>query len=257
MQQIVRKLLLGLLALPAANAFADPEIMVHENDVAAPGKVTATLHFNRVVRGDETSSDGTWPAHRLTNAMAEFALGVVPGWEAGIHLPVMRAGVDSESSRQGRWGASAVMFRIKHVRQGDGGFFYGFNAEYDINAGRYVAADRGVELRAIAGVDGERFRITINPHLMWGWGSQLADHRPDYNVDAKVLHKAAAGFAWGVEAYSDWGKANQLHPGRGDRMLYLVAEWESALGALHLGVGRGFKETPERDLIKLVWSTFF
>ena len=34
-------------------------------------------------------------------------------------------------------------------------------------------------------------------------------------------------------------------------------EFETALGALHLGIGQGFKETPERYLLKGVWSTRF
>ncbi len=47
------------------------------------------------------------------------------------------------------------------------------------------------------------------------------------------------------------------HPGQGDRTLYLVSEAETALGSVHLGIGRGYKETPERTIVKLVWSNSF
>ena len=134
---------------------------------------------------------------------------------------------------------------------------YGFNAEYDINAKRYVADPRSIEFRGIVGFDAEHFRVTANPHLIWGFGRSGGDHAPDFNIDWKVLHKASADFAWGAELYTDWGKAGHLHPGQGDRTLYLVSEAETALGSVHLGIGRGYKETPERTIVKLVWSNSF
>lgn len=134
---------------------------------------------------------------------------------------------------------------------------YGFNAEYDINASRYVSEPRSAEFRGIVGYDAERFRLTANPHLIWGWGRSGAERSPDLNLDLKALHKAGERLAWGVEAYTDGGRVNRLRPGAGDRTVYLVTEFETALGALHLGIGQGFKETPERYLLKGVWSTRF
>lgn len=257
MRRLAKDLGLAALALQAFSALADPEIMVHEKDLSAAGEVTATLHFNHVLRGARTTADGTWPAHRLTNAMAEFATGIAPGWEAGIHLPAMRAGLDSPSSRRGEWGSSAVMVRVKHITEWESGWFIGFNAEYDINARRYVPEGRGVEFRGIAGVETQNWRFVLNPHLIWGWGAPGSDRRPDFNVDFKAVRKLGPDFAWGAEIYSDWGKTNELRPGRGDRTVYLVAEFDTPLGALHLGIGKGFKATPEDRLVKLVWSGSF
>lgn len=236
---------------------ADPEIMVHEADIAAQGELVTSIHFNHAWRGRKTSDDGTWPAHRLTYAMAEFATGLLPGWEAGVHLPVMRGGVDGENSDNGAWGYSAIMFRLKHIRVREDGWFYGFNAEYDINARRYVRDPRGAEFRGIVGFDAPRFRITANPHLMWGWGQPDSPRSPDLNLDLKGLLKWSDAFAWGVEAYTDGGRVNQLRPGEGDRTLYLVAEFETHVGAIHVGIGQGFKETPERYLLKGVWTARF
>ena len=236
--------------------WADPEIMVHEGDLAERGELVATLHANTTLKGREVGEARVWPVHRLTYLMAEFATGLAPGWEAGVHLPVMRSGVDDPASDNGAWGASALMFRLKHIREA-GRWFYGFNTEYDINARRYVEAPRSAEFRGIVGYDGERYRVTANPHLIWGWGRAGVERAPDLNLDLKALHKASERFAWGVEAYTDGGKANRLRPGEGDRTAYLVTEFETAQGALHLGIGRGFKETPERCLLKGVWSTRF
>ncbi len=154
----------------AGGCLADPEIMVHEGDLAERGELVATLHGNYTPKGDRRRDDGTWPTYRLTSLMAEFATGLAPGWEAGIHLPFMRAGIDSDTSQRGDWGASAVMFRLKYIRRQDSGVFYGFNAEYDINAKRYVADPRSIEFRGIVGFDAEHFRVTANPHLIWGFG---------------------------------------------------------------------------------------
>lgn len=245
-----------LLAWLPGLALADPEIMVHEGDLAERGEVVASLHANTTLKGQRASEGRTWPVHRLSYLMAEFATGLAPGWEVGVHLPVMRSGVDGPASDNGAWGASALMFRLKHIREA-GRWFYGFNTEYDINARRYVEAPRSAEFRGIVGYDGERYRVTANPHLIWGWGRAGVERAPDLNLDLKALHKASERFAWGVEAYTDGGKANRLRPGEGDRTAYLVTEFETAHGALHLGIGRGFKETPERCLLKGVWSTRF
>ena len=111
--------------------------------------------------------------------------------------------------------------------------------------------------RGIVGFDGERVRITANPHLVWGWGREDSRRSPDLNLDLKVLYKASETLAWGVEAYTDGGRVNRLRPGDGDRTIYLVTEFETRIGAIHVGLGQGFKETPERYLLKGVWTTRF
>ena len=116
---------------------------------------------------------------------------------------------------------------------------------------------RSAEFRGIVGYDAERFRLTANPHLIWGWGRSGTERSPDLNLDLKALYKAGERLAWGIEAYTDGGKVNRLRPGEGDRTVYLVTEFETALGAVHLGIGQGFKETPERYLLKGVWSASF
>lgn len=256
----MNKKILGMAAsllLAGEMARADPEIMVHEGDVVGPGQLSAALHVNHTPRGDRNRDDGTWPTQRLSSVMAEFATGLAPGWEVGVHLPAMRAGVDSETSRRGALGSSALMLRIKHVRHQQNGLFWGFNAEYDVNARRYVADPRSIELRGIVGLDAEHFRLTANPHLIWGFRHSDALGTPDFNVDWKALHKASGHFAWGVELYTDWGKVDDLRPGAGDRTLYLVSEHSGAWGNLHFGIGQGFRGTPERSIVKMVWSTTF
>ena len=253
----LRRLAICSFGFFASVARADPEIMVHEADLADRGEVVATLHANHTLRGSKIGNDGAWPVHRLTYLMAEFATGLAPGWEAGVHLPVMRGGVDGETSNSGAWGASAIMFRLKHIRHAGSGWFYGFNGEYDINAGRYLSDPRSAEFRGIVGFDGESVRVTANPHLIWGWGHSGRSGSPDLNLDLKALYKVSQCFAWGAEAYTDGGRIDRLRPGEGDRTLYLVSEFQTRLGALHFGVGQGFKNTPERYLLKGVWSASF
>ena len=86
----------------------DPEIMLHENDVADKGHVTAALHANQTTLGRKVSGDDTWPAHQQTNLMAEFATGLAPGWEIGVHLPIRRTGIDSPSGHEGAWSSSGA-----------------------------------------------------------------------------------------------------------------------------------------------------
>lgn len=236
----------------------DPEIMVHEPDLAERGEIVATLHANYTTRGNRETDDYTWPSHRELNLMAEFATGLAPGWEVGIHLPVRRAGVDSPSSSAGDWGATAVMFRLKHITEHESGFFYGFNAEYDYFARRFDTASRGIEFRGIVGYDHERFRLTFNPTFAWGFGRDAENNKADFGLDAKFLYKASDKLAYGVETYSDWGRYDHLRPGNGGRVIYLVSEFEVAKDhALHVGIGKGYRDAAERTVLKAVWATSF
>lgn len=243
------------VALPLM-AQADPEIMIHEQDLAEPGEITTTIHANYTPRGDRSRTDGTWPSHRHTFLMAEFATGLAPGWELGVHIPIQRAGVASTTTSEGEWGATGVMFRLKHITKLESGIFYGFNGEYDLLAKKFSPETRGIEMRGILGYDNEQYRVTLNPHAMWGWANGQ-DSKLDFAFDMKALHKVRPDFAWGAELYTDWGSADHLHPGRGDRTAYLIGEFDTRVGGIHVGVGKGFKEAPDRLNFKVVWAVEF
>jgi len=243
----------------ASNALAtDPEIMLHENDVADKGEIVAALHANQTTQGSKTSGNDTWPAHRQSNLMAEFATGLAPGWEIAVHLPIRRSGIDSPSAHEGAWGSSGVMFRLKHVTNLENGFFYGFNTEYDIFARRFANADRGIEFRGIIGHDTNNYRVTLNPVFNWGFGGTSETAKPDFSMSAKALYKLNDKVAWGMEAYTLWGKTSDLRPVGGDRTVYVVGEFElNKDDTLHVGIGQGFKDSPEKTVLKAVWASSF
>lgn len=236
-----------------SNTSADPEIMVHQYDVANRGSIVSSLHANYVANGHRESLDAAWPLDNLTSLMAEFATGIAPNWEVGIHLAGMHAGRNSENSNSGEWGSSALIFRLKYAQLMENGFFYGGNVEYGMNARRYISDGRTAELRGIFGYENDLLKLTINPLLVKALSSE-ADPAVDFNMDFKVLHKTGKGFSWGGELYTDWGKLNSLKPGSGDRTAYLVAEFDATDQSLHVGIGKGFKETPEHLILKAVWS---
>lgn len=251
-------LALGLLAFGGHAMATDPEIMVHENDIAERGEIVATLHANYTARGNRQTGDSIWPSDKLTNLMAEFSTGLAPRWEVGLHLPIMRAGVTSESSTAGSWGSSGVMLRLKHIEEWENGAFLGFNAEYDVYAQRYATDNRSIELRGIVGIDAKNYRLTLNPSLMWGLGSRVEEHAPNFALSGKALYKCNEQWGAGAEFYSNWGATNNLLPGDGDRLAYLIGEWApNDIQSLHFGIGRGFKNTPERNIFKLVWTSSF
>lgn len=251
-----RLLVLPCLLCLMTNAKADPEIMVHQYDVASRGTIVSSLHANYVARGHTESQDAAWPLDNLTSLMAEFATGIAPNWEVGVHLAGMRAGRSSEASPSGEWGSSALIFRLKYAQLMDSGFFFGGNVEYGLNARRYISDGRNAELRGIFGYENQLLKLTLNPLLVKALSSG-ADPALDFNMDFKVLHKLSKGLAWGAELYTDWGKLNALNPGSGDRTVYLVAEFDALDHSLHVGIGSGFKETPEHLILKAVWSRSF
>jgi hypothetical protein len=244
--------LIGLVA----NTRADPEIMVHQYDVASRGTIVASLHANYVANGQRESQDTAWPLDSLGSLMAEFATGLAPNWEVGIHLAGMRAGRNSENSQSSQWGSSALIVRLKYAQLMESGFFFGANVEYGFNAQRYIPDGRTAELRGILGFESDSLKLTINPLLVKALSSN-DDSDVDFNMDFKALHKLRKGFAWGCEMYTDWGKLNSLNPGDGDRIIYLVGEFDATDHSFHFGIGRGFKETPEHVVLKAVWSRSF
>lgn len=260
MSRAVRLVSLAVLAcVGSASVWAtDPEIMLHENDTAERGELVTSMHANYTTRGSRSSGDSTWPDQRQTNVMAEFATGIAPGWEAGIHLPIRRSGIDSDSSRSGAWGASGVMLRLKHVTKLENGFFYGFNNEYDFFAKRFDSAPRGLEFRGILGRETDHYRMTLNPVLARGLGGDADSSKFEFRLDGKIVRKFGDEMAFGVEAYTRWGKLGDLHPGTKDRIFYLVGEFElPGDSALHVGVGQGSRDSAEKTVFKAVWSTSF
>lgn len=259
LSMLARICIMCVLVLLASRVYAtDPEIMLHESDTAEKGDLIASLHSNYTLNGIKETGDRTWPEQGQTNLMAEFATGLAHGWEVGVHLPIRRAGVDSSSSSDGAWGSSGVMLRLKHVSKLENGYFYGFNSEYDTLASRFYNAPHGLEFRSIAGRDTEDYRVTFNPVVSRGLGGDDASSKLDFRLDAKVLRKLSERTAWGIEAYTRWGKLGDLHPGTKDRVIYLVGEFKLLNDStLHVGVGQGDRDAPEKTVLKAVWATRF
>jgi hypothetical protein len=93
---------------------------------------------------------------------------------------------------------------------------------------------------------------------MWGFGSLVVEHAPNFALSGKALYKLNPQWGFGAEFYSNWGAANNLLPGDGDRLAYLIGEWSpDDYQSLHFGIGRGFGKTPEREIFKLVWTSRF
>jgi hypothetical protein len=68
------------------------------------------------------------------------------------------------------------------------------------------------------------------------------------------MHK----LGYGIETYTDWGKSGHFKPGQGDRTVYLISEFEIAKDqALHIGLGKGFRDTDEWTVMKAVSSISF
>jgi hypothetical protein len=236
-------------------AHAEAEIWVHDNELSKQGKVDFTLHANHRYKGARDVEDGVWPAHHQSFLMAEFATGLTPNWELGLHLPFVRNGIDHETAKKGDWGATGAILRLKTIREHESGFFYGFNAEYGVNAKRVSTARHSSEFRGIVGYEQEHYKLVANPTLVWDWGE--AAKRPDLNVDFKALHKINEHQAWGIESYTSWGRYNHLKVADGERVIFLVGEFKLTHDWLQLGIGQGYKHAPEQKVVKMMWHTEF
>jgi hypothetical protein len=242
----------ALLALPPQVRAAADEIVVFDDEIAAPGEFDFEFHVNYVPSGrKEPAYEGEQPPYRILRYMPEIVYGIAPRWEVGFHLPMSTSMVTHSTFVDG---ARVRVKTIRDAQQAWGTLFWGVNAElayydYRVSPARWVA-----ELRGILGARIEDWTFIVNPVL----AIPLSDSRegsqtPDLDLAAKASRRVTDRLALGVEHYAELGQTTNLTVDRlSSQITFAVLDYDGRDWSLNFGIGAGWTDPADNVVIKAV-----
>ncbi|MGH8765312.1 MAG: hypothetical protein ACRET8_06310 [Burkholderiales bacterium] len=254
-----RTLIAGLALLAAAHAaraVLPDEIQVYTDDVNAPGELGMELHVNTTPSGRRTPDfpNEVTPHHGL-RVTPEFSLGLAPGVDAGLYLPMTR---DAE----GRvlFGGPKVRLKWLPLRppEDGAGWFAGLNGEYAWLNANFETTTRSFELRPILGWRDTRWLFSMNPVLDRALNGPDRGGRPEFAPAFKAARSVASGLALGLEYYADLGPLGRPLPhSQQAHTLYAAMEWEHGPVPIHFAIGRGLTDATDKWTVKAILEFAF
>jgi hypothetical protein len=204
----------------ACTALAAPpnEIKVFTDELASYREHTLETHVNKARRGP-------------LQLMPEYSYGIWRNWEVSLQLPL--------AFTSGSANAEGYRAELQYVAPHDGehGFYWGINFEL---------ARSFLEIIPIVGLRVDRWHLAVNPGIERARSGQ--GHATTGTPAAKIAYRTFERNYFGLECYVEAGQS---------RTLYLA--WDGKLGKsdINLGVGRGFTETSDRWVAKMIYEFAF
>jgi hypothetical protein len=233
------------LVLPALAA--PEEIEVYRADLNAPGAFTLETNHSYVVSGpDETDYPGQQASDHRYRLTPELSYGLTPNWELG-------ALVVTTLDASGRYGVSGAKARIRYIAPHDEyGFYWGGNFEVGRVAHRIELNPWGEELRGIAGYEGRRWILAVNPTLEWS----ISGPKPEpvsFQMQSKLGYRVDERLILGLESYNSFGPVQRFsRPQDEEQMLYATADMSFKRVSVNLGLGRGLSGASDGWVAKAV-----
>ena len=247
----VRQLLiasLGCCAIgaPRYAAAAPNEIKVFTDELASYGEHTLETHVNKA------SSAGPRAQNRRTplQIMPEYSYGIWHDWEFSLQLP---AAISQDASRLEGYRAE-LQYVAPHEE--DEGFYWGINFELARIERLGESSFWNVEVIPILGYRVDRWHVVANPGAdkAISGGSRATNFQPA----AKVAYRTFEKNYFGLEYYVDAGpRRNHLSRSDQSRVLYLA--WDGKIGKsdINVGIGRGFTDSSDRAVLKMIYEFAF
>lgn len=249
----LRLFLLLSLAAGRLPAVMIDEIQVYTDDLNAPGKFGLELHVNTTLQGRATPDypGEITPQHGL-RLTPEFSCGLGRGFEAGLYLPMERTGGGASLLA-----GAKVRLKWLPVRP-DGkpaGWFFGLNGELSFLQARFDQAQRGFELRTMAGYRAPGWLVAANPVLGWSLSGPDKGGRPKAELQLKAAREVARGISFGPEYYADFGPLGRALPAAAqDHALYAALDVDLHPWVFNFGLGRGLTNAADRWTAKFIFE---
>jgi len=246
----VRALLLGAGALaPLCALAADDEIMVTDADLAAVGRLELEVHSNFSQGTNVSPGEGEFAPNHVLRITPELSYGLTRHWDVGLYLPVSLV-----PGRTFYYDGIKLRTKLSDAQPiADAArVYYGVQLEAaDVNPG--ISRDRtSVEVKAIAGTQIGAYDFAINAIEQ----HDVPDRdliSPGYAFNLKLVRDLGHEVAVGVENYVSWSSTNTEAPVREiDKLSFLTVQWKARDWDLHLGLGHGWSNSPDRTIVKLV-----
>jgi hypothetical protein len=248
----VRRLLiagLGACAIgaPAFAVAAPNEIKVFTDELANYREHNLEIHINKASSAGPKVEDRNAPLQ----VMPEYSYGIWHNWEISFQLPA----TFSQDARRLEGYRGELQYVAPHEEDEDG-FYWGFNVELARIARAGEAWFWSVELIPILGYRVDRWHFVANPGVDKALsGSSRATN---FQPAAKVGYRAFRKNWFGLEYYVDAGPLrNPLPSSDQSRVLYLA--WDGRIGKseINVGLGRGFTDSSDRWVLKMICEFAF
>ena len=239
-------LVVAAFGAPSATLGAPNEIKVFTDELAGYAEHTLETHVNKASRA------GAANPNRLTplQVMPEYSYGLWRNWEFSLQLP---SAMTRDSAR-----LEGARVELQYVAPHDveKGFYWGVNLELARIARMGEPAFWNVEAIPILGYRTQRWHFVANAGVdraVTGNSRSL-----DFSPAAKLAYLASGRNYVGLEYFVEAGPVRRALPkGEQSRVLYLA--WDGKIGAsdINVGVGRGFTDSSDRWVFKMVYEFSF
>ena len=245
-----------VFAASSAGAVLPDEIQVYTDDVAAPRSFGMELHVNTTPQGRRTPAfPGEVTPDNGVRVTPEFTLGLLPGVDAGLYLPMTY-----DDDGRVLFGGPKLRLKWLPLRppEDGSGWFAGLNGEYSWLNRNFEPETRRFELRPIVGWKNADWLVAVNPVLDWALNGPEKAGRPEFNPSLKVARTVAAGVALGLEYYAGLGPLGRPVPSEEQsHTLFLALDWERGPVPMQLGIGRGLNDATDKWTLKAIFSFSF
>ena len=234
-----------LAAAPAAALAAPEEIQVYRDEVTPLHRFAVEVNQSYVPAGpvEDIGPIGQVGLYRFT---PELDYGVARNWEVGV--------LAETTIRDGAFDAHGIKVHTRWIAPRPEGqsWYVGFNGEVGWTDRHLEEKPWTAELRAIAGWEGKRWVLAVNPTL-----ETAADGRGGepvaFELQTKIGYRVSEAWLLGVESYNAFGPIAQIEPlDRQSQILYAVADTEWRGLDLNFGVGKGLTHESDGWAIKAV-----
>ena len=241
-----RSLAIVALVVAQVSIAAPNEIKVFTDELANYGEHTLETHVNKASRAGPRAENRATPLQ----IMPEYSYGIWRNWEFSFQLPI------AEQDRAFRSDGYRAELQYVAPHDGSSGYYWGVNVEVGRIARKGEDGVWASELMPILGYRQDRWHFVANP----GVSLALTGNRRTVNFDpsAKVAYRTSEKNYLGLEYYVEAGPLRQFSP-REDRAQTLFLVWDGKVGKsdINLGIGRGFTESSDRWVLKMIYEISF
>jgi len=232
-------------AVPAAALAAPEEIQVYRDEVTPLHRFSVELTQSYGPAGpvEDIGPIGQVGLYRLT---PELNWGVAQNWEVGM--------LALSTFRDGAFDVHGIKAHTRWIapRSESQAWYVGFNGEVGWTDGHLEERPWTVELRALAGWEGKRWVLAVNPTL-----ETAADGRRGepvaFEMQSKIGFRVSETWLLGVESYNAFGPVSRVAPfALESQILYATVDTEWRGLDLNFGVGKGLTDASDGWAIKAV-----
>jgi hypothetical protein len=231
--------------LPLAASAAPEEVQVYRDEVAPLHRFEVEVNQSYVAAGpvEDIGPIGQVGLYRLT---PELNYGFAPNWEVGSLVET--------TVRDGAFDAHGIKAHLRWIpaRPEDRPWYYGANLEVGWTDRHLEEKPFTVELRAIAGWEGKRWVLAVNPTLetaVDGHGGEPVV----FEMQSKLGYRVSETWLLGVESYNAFGPVAQIDPlDRQSQIVYATADTQWRGLDLNVGVGKGLTHESDGWAVKAV-----